>query len=105
MLINCKQLLLSVYWCMSKDKDPGLHNITSAPAPNSTEEGINRMRKRVDADDAAAIYNFGAYYMGDGEIRVSQTEGYIKFDAFLESTPPYIGLIESSKCTEYENNV
>ena len=62
MLINCKQLLLSVYWCMSKDKDPGLHNITSAPAPNSTEEGINRMRKRVDAGDAEAIYNFGAYY-------------------------------------------
>ena len=27
------------------------------------------------------------------------------FWAFLESTPPYIGLIESSKCTEYENNV
>ena len=52
------------------------------------------------------MYNVGPHVEGgDGEISLSQTEGYIKFDAFLESTPPYIGLIESSKCTEYENNV
>ena len=43
--------------------------------------------------------------MGDWQVSPSQRSPNIKFDAFLVSTPPYIGLIESSKCTEYENNV
>ena len=46
--------------------------------------------------------NHHLHYLGDGEISLSQNTPYVKFDAFLESTPPYIGLIESSKCTEYE---
>ena len=42
---------------------------------------------------------------GDGEISLSQNTPNVRYGRLLVSTPPYIGLIESSKCTEYENNV
>ena len=60
----------------------------------------------IDVNSLRDIRLSTSYFVqGDGEISLSQNTPNVRYGRLLVSTPPYIGLIESSKCTEYENNV